>query len=222
MMNHDDDNYLLIYAIVNLDHGSRVLKLSKEYGIPGGTIVLGKGTARGAFSRFLGLDISREIVMMVAPAQSGYEAMSSLKDRLKLEKPGHGIIFAIPVCDTQGSMGLKPVEKCKSQEVFNTMHQIITVIVDKGRVEDAMEAALEAGSRGGTIINARGADIHETSRIFAMDIEPEKEILLILSKTDETEGIVKSIKKSLDIDAPGNGIIYVQNVAKAYGINEGK
>ncbi|MDD4717734.1 MAG: P-II family nitrogen regulator, partial [Eubacteriales bacterium] len=98
------------------------------------------------------------------------------------------------------------------------MHKLITVIVDKGQCEDAMEAALEAGAMGGTIVNARGSGIHETSRLFAMDIEPEKEMLMIIADTDSTDGIVDSIYRNMKMDEPGNGIIYVQNVVAAYGL----
>lgn len=67
-------------------------------------------------------------------------------------------------------------------------------------------------------MGARGSGIHETSKLFSMDIEPEKEIVLILSETDMTDAIVSSIRTQLKIDDPGKGIIYIQNVNKVYGI----
>ena len=42
-----------------------------------------------------------------------------------------------------------------------------------------IDAATAAGSKGGTVINARSG-IHEEQTLF-MDIEPEKEIVLIIS-----------------------------------------
>jgi nitrogen regulatory protein PII len=81
-----------------------------------------------------------------------------------------------------------------------------------------VEAAAKAGSKGATIINARGSGIHETSRLFAMDIEPEKEIVLIVSDSDSTDHIVASIRENFQIEKPGNGIVFVQNVTQAYGL----
>lgn len=98
------------------------------------------------------------------------------------------------------------------------MYQMITTIVDKGRAEDVIDAATKAGSKGGTILEGRGSGIHETSRLFAMDIEPEKEIVLILSEEAVTDAIVSSIRTQLNIDDPGKGIIYVQTVGQVYGI----
>lgn len=98
------------------------------------------------------------------------------------------------------------------------MYQVITIIVDKGNAEDVVRAAEKAGSKGGTILNGRGSGVHETSKVFAMEIELEKEIVLILSEVEKTEAIISSIRKDLKIDEPGNGIIFVQDVNKTYGI----
>jgi nitrogen regulatory protein PII len=100
------------------------------------------------------------------------------------------------------------------------MYQEITVIVNKGLAEDVMEAAMKAGTKGGTIIGARGSGIHETSRLFSMEIEPEKEIVLILAKTEKTPEIVYEIRKKLQLDLPGNGILFVSDVREAYGLIE--
>ena len=97
------------------------------------------------------------------------------------------------------------------------MYHAITTIVDRGKAEDVIDAATKAGSKGGTIINARGSGIHETSKLFSMDIEPEKEIVIILSEVESTENRIFD-KKPLKIDEPGNGIIFIQDVNKTYGI----
>ena len=94
----------------------------------------------------------------------------------------------------------------------------IFVIVDKGNGEDVVEAANEAGARGATIVNARGSGIHETTKIFAIEIEPEKEIVLILTKNDITDAVCNNINTKIELEKPGNGILFVQKVNKAYGI----
>jgi nitrogen regulatory protein PII len=51
-----------------------------------------------------------------------------------------------------------------------------------------------------------------------MDIEPEKEIVLILSKKENTDAIVTSIREQLKLEEPGNGILYIQDVNRTYGL----
>ena len=51
-----------------------------------------------------------------------------------------------------------------------------------------------------------------------MEIEPEKEIALIISEESLTEAIANSIRNELNIDEPGNGIIFIQDIKRAYGL----
>ena len=95
------------------------------------------------------------------------------------------------------------------------------MVVDKGKGESVIDEATKAGSTGGTIIKARGSGIHETSKVFNMDIEPEKEIVIIITEKEKTEDIVNSVRHGLKIDEPGKGIIFVQEVKKAFGLYNG-
>ena len=62
--------------------------------------------------------------------------------------------------------------------------------------------------------------IHETSKVFNMEIEPEKEIVLIVLKRDITEKVVSAIRDEFDIEKPGNGIMFVQDIKQVYGLFE--
>lgn len=208
----------LFFIIVNNGLGSKVLRIAKHNGVSGGTIFFGKGTMKNRILEFLDMyDIRKEIVLMAAEKTVAYDAMEKLNHELHLNKPNHGIAFSIPVTNVIGTRNTK-CDIVEERGVHAVMYNAIFVIVDKGKAEDAIEAAAKAGSRGGTIINARGAGVHETSKLFSMDIEPEKEIVLILSEEKHTDAIVSSIRTDLRMDEPGNGIIFVQDVNKTYGL----
>lgn len=208
----------LITVIVNYGMGSKILKSAKNHGIHGGTITLAKGTASSHILEFLGLsDIRKEIVYMIADKETAYQALDALNHEFKFCKPNHGIAYTTSICSTVGTRFCK-ICNMDDERGEKTMYQVITVIVDKGKAEDVIEAATKAGSKGGTIVNARGAGLHETSKLFSMDIEPEKEIVLILSEAETTEAILTSIRENLKIDEPGKGIAFVQNVNQTYGL----
>ncbi|HRU41617.1 MAG TPA: P-II family nitrogen regulator, partial [Candidatus Diapherotrites archaeon] len=59
---------------------------------------------------------------------------------------------------------------------------------------------------------------HETSKIFSIEIEPEKEIALIISESMLAEKIASSISDRLNINEPGNGVIFIQSINKVYGL----
>lgn len=219
-MENNSANILeLIVVIVNYGVGSKVLKIAKQNGISGGAIFYGKGTVKNKLLEFLEIhDIRKEIVLMISDHQTKNTVMEVMDKELHLSKPYHGIAFTIPISGLYGTRRFADIEEAREGGKMNYMYQSIYAIVDKGNGETVMDAATAAGAKGGTIINARGSGIHETSKLFHMDIEPEKEIVLILSENDLTDSIVASIREKLEIDKPGNGIIFTQNVAKTYGV----
>lgn len=222
MTNHDNIHiFELIYVIVNYGMGSKVLHKAKEYGIGGGTIFLAKGTVNNSLLNFLSLyDERKEIVIFGAGKNTADYALDELNKEFQFEKPNHGIVFSVGACNIVGSRCYKYEKIEERRSVNKPMYQLIITIVNRGKAEDVIEAANAAGSKGGTIINARGSGINETIKLFNMDIEPEKEMVMIISNADVTESIVLSIREKLEIDKPGNGIVFIQDVNKAYGIYE--
>ncbi|WP_334196055.1 P-II family nitrogen regulator [Muricomes intestini] len=215
----DKLNIELICMIVNYDWGSRVIKSAKRCGVSGGTVTLGRGAAGSGLLDFLGLaEVRKEIVYMAAEREVAYMALEELNKEYQFHRPNHGIAFSTSICGILGTKHIVCRNNKEERGAENPMYHVITVIVDKGKAEDVITAATKAGFKGGTIMNARGSGIHETRKLFSMDIEPEKEIVIILSETDKTEEITSMIKDQLNMDEPGNGIIYVQNANKTYGI----
>ena len=212
-------NAELITVIVNQGWGSRILKSAKKSGAKGGTIILGKGTVRSKFFDFIGLnEVHKEVLYMIAEKNEAYRILAELNQEFEFAKRGHGIAYSTSVCQIVGSKNVVCANLDEEGEREQLNYQVITIIVDKGRAELAIEAAEAAGSKGGTILNARGAGIHEVYRVFAMDVEPEKEVVLILSEASSTDAIIESINRKLNIGERGNGIIFVQNANKTYGI----
>ncbi len=209
----------LICFIVNFGQSSKIIHEAKQCGITGNTVMLGNGTVNSRISDYLGIsDIRKEIVLMLADSNTAYHALEHISQHFKLDKPNHGIAYTTSISGTVGTSCIKHDNDNMERGMVEIMYHSITVIVEKGKAEHVIDAAVAAGSKGGTIINGRGSGIHETSKLFNMDIEPEKEVVLILSEADKTEAIVASINEKLKINEPGNGIVFIQDVKKAYGI----
>jgi nitrogen regulatory protein PII len=84
-----------------------------------------------------------------------------------------------------------------------------------------VEAARRAGAYGATIINARGSGIHEEYKLFAIEIEPEKEIVLMVVKSEQVDQICKQIIKETQINEPGKGVLFTQPINHVFGLDEG-
>ncbi|WP_219987241.1 P-II family nitrogen regulator [Gracilibacillus dipsosauri] len=219
MMNESTTpHFELMYVIVKYGLGSKVIKEAKKCGVSGGTIMLGKGTIHHKILNLLAIsDVRKEVVLMISNKHISEIVLKHLNKVFEFDKPNHGIAFTTLITTLLGTRSCQ-INGTEERGDRKSMFQNIMVIVDKGVAEDVISVAESAGSKGGTIINARGSGIHETSKLFAMNIEPEKEIVMILSEEKATNGIVDKIRKDLKIDEPGNGIIFVQDVNATYGI----
>lgn len=212
----------LICLIVNHGQARKITSYAREIGVTGSTVCLGKGTVKpNKFLEFFDLaESEREIILMIVDSVTSSRVMPMLNEKFKFYKRNHGIAFSVPVNDIVGSTAVPRSHTSGGKKMSG--YKVIFTIVDKGNAELVIDAARKAGSKGGTIINARGSGIHETEKFFNMEFSPEKEIVLMLAEETIIEGIVSSIKKEINIDDPGNGIIFIQDVHRTYGLVDQK
>lgn len=95
---------------------------------------------------------------------------------------------------------------------------LIVSIVRKGWGDTVMEASVKAGAHGGTVMFGRGSGIHEQQSILGIPIEPEKEIVLTLTYSDQCDGILQEIVRAAELEQPGHGLAFVVPVSKVAGV----
>ncbi len=106
----------------------------------------------------------------------------------------------------------------KKEEKKMVDMKLIVTIVRKGWGDKVLEATMNAGAEGGTIMLGRGVGIHEKKKILGITVEPEKEIVLTGAYADKTEAILDEIIKTADLGKPGMGIAFVVPVEKVIGL----
>ncbi|MDO5713496.1 MAG: P-II family nitrogen regulator [Tissierellia bacterium] len=210
-------NTSLFFVIVDRGKASTVLKEAKKHGVTGGTIFYGMGTVRDSILHFLEInEVRKEVLLMVVSQETEITLHKHLTDTFSFQKPGKGICFSSPInqcygtsqiMDSPGERSGKPME-----------YQAIFAIVDNHKGTIVVDAAQNAGAKGATIIHARGSGVHEKTSFFNFNIEPEKEIVLILIQKNKTEEILAGIKKEIDIEQPGTGILFTLDVSNASGL----
>ena len=100
------------------------------------------------------------------------------------------------------------------------MFKKLTVIVDRGMADDVMDIARKAGVRGGTILHGRGAGAEIATNLFGVEIEPEKELVIILMPNDLIDEVIHALSQELQLDEPGKGIMFVEPVLETRGLFE--
>jgi len=93
-------------------------------------------------------------------------------------------------------------------------YELVVCIINAGYSETVMAAARSAGARGGTIVRARGSANPEAEEFFNISIQPDKEVVLILVKSDIKDEVLKSVYKNCGLSTEGLGIVFSLPVSK--------
>ncbi len=97
-------------------------------------------------------------------------------------------------------------------------HQVIVCIVNNGFADEAMDAARAVGARGGTVMSARGTANIEAEKAFQIQIQPEKEMIMIIVSEDIKEDVMHALYRSVGTHTPAHGIAFAMPVDGVVGI----
>lgn len=100
-------------------------------------------------------------------------------------------------------------------------HQLIICIVNEGFSDLVMDTAREVGARGGTVVSARGTANKEAEQLFRIDIQPQKEMVMIVVPTALRDDVLHALYKEVGLNTPGQGIAIAMPVDNVVGISDG-
>jgi nitrogen regulatory protein P-II 1 len=95
---------------------------------------------------------------------------------------------------------------------------LIVSIVRKGWGDTVLEATINAGAQGGTVLFGRGIGRNERQRVFGIPIEPEKEIVLTIVPADLKDTVLQEAVRAAELTATGHGLAFVVPVETVAGI----
>jgi len=96
-------------------------------------------------------------------------------------------------------------------------YRLITCIVERGKADGVIEAALKAGAQAATVFFARGRGVKEKLGFMGRLIQDEKEVILIVTKNDNTGEVFETVITKARLKEPGRGFAYIQPVEQAVG-----
>ena len=103
---------------------------------------------------------------------------------------------------------------------MKNQYKCIWAIVNNGFSEAVMETAKACGAKGGTILNGRGTISKDAEKFFNITIQPEKEIVMILVKTELVDNILKALYTAVGTATPAQGIAFALPVDEIAGLEE--
>ncbi len=160
-----------------------------------------QGSANSKTLDLLGLEKSEKMLMQsFVPHNKLAELKSGLIREMEIDRPDRGIALAIPLGSIASRRVLGHILKDENEEneqreddERKIKMELIVSICAKGHSDEIMDAAREAGARGGTIVKAKGTASTGTDKFFGMAISDEKEITYIVAKRELRSDIMKAI-----------------------------
>lgn len=95
---------------------------------------------------------------------------------------------------------------------------LIVSIVRRGWGDTILEATMNAGAHGGTVLFGRGIGRNEQQRVFGIQIEPEKEIVLTVVPAELKDTVLQAVEEAAELNAPGKGLAFVLPLEKVIGV----
>lgn len=186
---------------------------------------LGLGTASNDILDYLGLDNpEKAVAFSVIQEASWINLKKQLQKKLQIDALGGGIAFITPLSSIGGTKALQflletqDYQKQEESTLKNTTHELIVVIAEHGYTNLIMDAARAAGAFGGTIIHAKGTGMEAAEKFMGVSLAAEKEVVFIVSKTEEKNAIMQAIMKDAGLDSKAKSIVFSLPVTDTAGL----
>ena len=148
----------------------------------------------------LGLERTEKAVLMAAVTAQTWQAVRrDLRREMRIDVPGTGIAFTVPLSSIGGKQALmfltehQPLIWKEESTLKDTRYELLLTIANQGYTGSIMDAARAAGAGGGTVIHAKGTGMEGAARFLGMELVNEKELVLIVVRTPEKNRIMKAI-----------------------------
>ena len=188
--------------------------ICESLGIPVNVTLLGRGTAVQSMLDLLGIESNeKRVVLSVATEEKTKKLIAEQTRRLHIGVPGHGIIVAVPVKSIGGGKTVayltgEETKSAKYTPPASYAYELIIVIAREGQTDRVMNAARAAGARGGTVLHGKGTGAKSDPKFHNISIAEEKEVILIVSKSEEKSEIMRSILMKAGPDTPAQAIVF--------------
>ena len=222
-MNHTE--LYLMMTVTGREHIQDFMKLYRDKGLEVHTLSLGHGTADLRYLRLLALDTTEKMVCFtVLTGRKWLEVKKGMTVRLRIDAAGIGIACIVPLSAVGGKRELmyltegQGYEKGAEAELKGTEQELIVVISNQGYTEEIMDAAREAGARGGTVIHDRGTGQNRAERFLGISLASEKDVIMIVTLTETKAAMMQRIMKAAGPGTSAGAVCFSLPVTDTAGI----
>ncbi|MCI8658842.1 MAG: P-II family nitrogen regulator [Lachnospiraceae bacterium] len=218
-------NIYMMTTISDRNQSRRFLDFYREYGITVTLITFGLGTTSSEILDSFGLEAAQKVILFAFVTDTQWpDVKRGLEKQMKIDIPGSGIAFIIPVSSIGGKKQLqfltegRPFEKEEESTLKDTKYELLIVIANQGYSDMIMDAAREASAVGGTVIHAKGTGVEKAEKFLGVSIAAEKEIIFMVTKREGKNNIMRAIMEKAGITSKAGSIVFSLPVTETAGM----
>lgn len=202
----------------------RFVSLYQEKNIPVNLITLGHGTASPEVASYFLDRAEKAVVFSVVTPETWREAKRGLRQTLRIDVPGVGVAFLVPMSSIGGRRELafltadQNFTRGEESIMKGTDRELIVIIGNQGYNEMIMDAARDAGAYGGTVVHARGTGMERAEKFLGISLASEKDMIFIVTKTTQRDRIMQSVMLKAGMETPAKAIVFSLPVSDTAGL----
>lgn len=218
-------SYNMVLTILDRSYEKDYVEFFRQNGIVHMSEMLGNGTASKSILDYLGVEKNEKIIIQTVVAAGKVESLfAGLVSRMGINLPGTGVAMSIPIESIAGTSSMKyltegqEAQEAEEVKMKEAVYSLITVIAEKGCSDMVMDAAREAGARGGTVVHAKGTARESERKFFGMSISPEKEMIYIATRKSDKGDIMRAIMEKAGPQTDAKAVVYSLPVEDIAGL----
>ena len=216
--------YMMV-TISDRNQARRFLSFYRDYGITVTLLTYGRGTAVSEVLDSFGLEAAEKAILFAFVTDSEWNKIKSgLQKQIKIDIPGSGIAFIIPMSSIGGKKQLlfltegREFQKGEETTLKDTKYELLIVIANQGYTDLIMDAARKAKATGGTVIHAKGTGAEKAEKFLGVSIASEKEMIFMVTRKEGKNAIMKAIMEEAGLDSKAKSILFSLPVTETAGI----
>ena len=205
---------------------SRIYRsLYEQHGVSVAFRTVGRGTAASEILDYFGLErAEKAVIFSIVTLETWRTIKKALQTQLKIDIPGTGIAFIIPVSSFGGKKPLRYLTEHQNFEIReesalkDTKYELLVVIANQGYSNLIMDAARSANAGGGTVIHAQGTGMQRAEQFLGVSLVNEKEILFIVVRTESKNRVMRAIMDQAGLESKARSIVFSLPVTATAGM----
>lgn len=215
----------MMTAIITRDRTKDFAAFYDRYGVSVNFITLGNGTANHEILDYFGLDgTEKAVIFSVVTRRTWKKIKSGLEQEMRIDIPGTGVAFIIPLASIGGMRQLtfltgdQSFEKGEESVLKDTKYELLVIIANQGYTEMIMDAARKMKAGGGTVIHAKGTGMESADKFLGVTLASEKEIIFIVVKKEQKNAIMSAIMEDAGLSTKAKSVIFSLPVTETAGM----